>query len=92
MHLLVGELDAWQGSEVEPEVRGREGCLRQVSGAMSAQNRHAQKCPKGVAPGVISRTIQASEELPRVGGSSLEGSPHSVPVQSIILRQGSAGP
>lgn len=67
MHLLVGELDAWQGSEVEPEVRGREGCLRQVSGAMPAQNRHAQKYPKGVAPGVISRTIQASEELPRVG-------------------------
>lgn len=55
------------------------GCLRQISGAMSAQNRHAQKCDKGVAPEVISRTIQASEELPRVGVLPLKDSPPSDP-------------
>lgn len=56
LHLLVAKLVARQGSQVEPAVRGRralsellaENCLKHVSGAISAQNRHAQKCDKDV--------------------------------------------
>lgn len=56
LHLLAAKLDARQSSQVEPAVRGRralpellaENCLKQVSGAISAQNRHVQKCDKDV--------------------------------------------